>query len=95
MVKSKKVSILKPNLAAQALKFASGDVANNTKGVDKGNNEKMAQNGFKQVSGLVPRGDVRLTANIKKDLHLKLKIYAAEQRTTIGEVLEQLLARHL
>lgn len=95
MAKSKKVSILKPNLAAQALKFASGDVVSNTKGVDNGNKEKMVQNGFKHISGLVPIGDVRLTANIKKDLHLKLKIYAAEQQTTIGEVLEQLLSRHL
>lgn len=95
MAKSKKVSILKPNLAIQALKFASGDVVSNTKGVDNGNKEKMVQNGFKHISGLVPIGDVRLTANIKKDLHLKLKIYAAEQQTTIGEVLEQLLSRHL
>lgn len=95
MAKSKKVSILKPNLATQALKFASGDVVNNTNGIDKGNNKKMAQNGFKQISGLVPSGDIRLTANIRKDLHLKLKIYAAEQRTTIGEVLERLLARYL
>ena len=95
MATSKKVSILKPNLAAQAIKFASGDVISNTNWVDNGNNEKMAQKSFKQVSGLVPIGDVRLTANIREDLHLKLKIHAAEQRTTIGEVLEQLLTRHL
>lgn len=48
-----------------------------------------------QVSGLVPADDVRLTANIRKDLHLKLKIAAAESRTTIGEIIEALVARHL
>ena len=39
-------------------------------------------------SGLVPAGDVRLTANIRGDLHLKLKIRAARERTTIGELIE-------
>ena len=38
--------------------------------------------------GEVPPGDVRMTANIRSDLHLKLKIRAAEQRTTIGELIE-------
>lgn len=40
-------------------------------------------------SGLVPTGDVRLTANIREDLHLKLKIRAAQERTTVGELIEQ------
>jgi hypothetical protein len=40
-------------------------------------------------SGLVPEGDVRLTANIRGDLHLKLKILAAQKRTTIGELIEE------
>lgn len=40
-------------------------------------------------SSAVPEGDVRLTANIRQDLHLKLKIAAARQRTTIGELIEQ------
>lgn len=42
-----------------------------------------------QRSGLVPEGDVRLTANIRSDLHLKLKIRAATERTTVGELIEQ------
>lgn len=42
-----------------------------------------------QKSGLVPEGDVRLTANIRGDLHLKLKIRAAQERTTAGELIEQ------
>jgi hypothetical protein len=95
MATNKKVSIFKPNLASEALKFASGGSIITTKGMGKTNTQKVAQKGLKQVSGLVPNGDVRLTANIREDLHLKLKIHAAEQRTTIGEVLEQLLAKHL
>ena len=40
-------------------------------------------------SGQIPTGDVRLSANIRGDLHLKLKIRAAEQRTTVGAMIEQ------
>lgn len=46
-------------------------------------------------SGLVPEGDVRLTANIKEDIHLKLKIVSAHRRTTIGELIEELVENHL
>lgn len=42
-----------------------------------------------QKSGQIPDGDVRLTANIRGDLHLKLKILAAERRTTVGELIEK------
>jgi hypothetical protein len=47
------------------------------------------------ISGQVPEGDVRLTANIRDDLHLKLKIAAARRRTTIGELLEELVEKYL
>lgn len=40
-------------------------------------------------AGKVPVGDVRLTVNMRRDLHLKLKIRAAEERTTIGELVER------
>jgi hypothetical protein len=46
-------------------------------------------------SGLVPDGDVRLSANIDQAIHLKLKIAAAEQRTTIGELIEKLITDNL
>lgn len=42
-----------------------------------------------QRSGQIPTGDVRLTANIQEDLHLKLKIRAATERTTVGELIER------
>jgi len=46
-------------------------------------------------SGKVPSGDVRMTANIRSDLHIKLKIAAAERRTTIGELIEELVEHNL
>ena len=47
------------------------------------------------MSGLVPDGDVRLTANVRRELHLKLKMASAMTRTTMGELIEQLIARQL
>jgi hypothetical protein len=49
----------------------------------------------KSVSGQIPEGDVRMTANVRADLHLRLKIRAARDRTTIGEIIEQLIERHI
>lgn len=40
-------------------------------------------------SGLVPGGDVRLTANVRADIHMKLKMRAVQERTTVGELIEQ------
>ena len=46
------------------------------------------------MSGLIPDGDVRLTANIRQDLHLRLKIEAAHRRTTVGELIEEMIDKH-
>ncbi|AJE04861.1 hypothetical protein [Geobacter pickeringii] len=56
---------------------------------------KDAPKGARSLSGLVPEGDVRLTANIREDLHLKLKIAAARQRTTIGELIEFMVEKYI
>jgi hypothetical protein len=40
-------------------------------------------------SGKVPEGDVRLTANIRADLHQKVRIRAIKERTTVGELIER------
>ena len=64
-------------------------------GAGKGKAEKTAPESPQNQSGNVPAGDVRLSANIDQDLHLKLKIAAAKERTTIGELLERLIAEHL
>ena len=41
-----------------------------------------------QKSGLVPEGDVRLTVNIRDDVHQALKIRAVQERTTVGDLIE-------
>lgn len=91
----KAVSIGKPALAAEALKFASETPATAQATDMLGNDREAAQNGSKSLSGLVPSGDVRLTANIRGDLHLRLKIAAANRRTTIGELIEDLIQQHI
>ena len=61
---------------------------------DTGQALKFAEEG-KSKSGLVPDGDVRLTANIKAELHTRLKIEAAKRRTTIGDLVEELIDTHI
>jgi len=46
-------------------------------------------------SGQVPDGKVGLHANIRDDLHLRLKIEAAKRRITIGDLLEELIQKNL
>lgn len=86
---SKITSLKKPINSDAVLAFAEGmqDAKTTTtreKGLSKSENAPKGQK-----SGLLPSGDVRLTANIREDLHLKLKIKAAQERTTIGELIEQ------
>jgi len=86
---AKITSLKKPTLSNEAvLAFAEGDKGA-AKTVAKGTVTSSAENapaGLK--SGMIPSGDVRLTANIQADLHLKLKIRAAQERTTVGELIE-------
>ena len=46
-------------------------------------------------SGQVPEGDARLTANVKIELHTRLKIEAAKRRIYIGDLLEELIENHI
>lgn len=87
-MKKKPITIQKPTLpgAAAALAFAEG--ANNT-----AHSEPIAtpKDTMKPSSGQVPVGDVRLTANISQDRHMKLKMEAVKRKTTIGELIEQMI----
>jgi hypothetical protein len=96
------ISVRKPKVksdinAEEALHFAAVDtsikagkpIASQSKVVQKSIQE------FDSKSGLVPEGDVRLTANIRADLHMKLKMKAVQDRTTIGELIEVLIEDHL
>ena len=78
--------------------MAAGEAPAKTRGT--GGSTKTGRRAVKGVvmgslSGQVPTGDVRLTANIRDDLHLKLKIAAARRRTTIGELIEELVEQYL
>ena len=45
--------------------------------------------------GNVPEGDVRLAVNINKKLHKKLKLAAVMRETTIGDLVEDLIKKHV
>jgi hypothetical protein len=102
----KKPTLKKPTLTLvdvdKFAKQAAGSPANAPQGdktlkarVGKGKTAKKAPNAPKQVSGNVPAGDVRLSANMHQAIHLKLKIAAARERITIGEILERLVDKYL
>ena len=98
MVKKTEVSILKPTMGVAALGFATGSqqsaaevLSPENQGLASKKNGKRLKTSSKQVSGLVPEGDVRLTANISEEHHTRLKVAAARHRTTIGELIEHLI----
>lgn len=88
---AKVTSLKKPVPVSKAalMAFVEGGVgASNS--VQKSAGASRSENApIGQKAGLVPTGDVRLTANIRSDLHLKLKIRAAQERTTVGELIER------
>jgi hypothetical protein len=67
----------------------------NTASRNESRQTKKNPDASRRVSGLVPEGDVRLTANIRQDLHLRLKIAAAHRRTTIGEIIEEMVDKYI
>jgi hypothetical protein len=66
--------------------------AEDTRGTDKSPATRIKSSASSasagQKSGLIPDGDVRLTANVRSDLHMKLKMRAVQERTTVGELIE-------
>ena len=62
--------------------------------LDTGKALKFAEKG-KSKSGQIPDGDVRLTANIREDLHTRLKIEAAKRRMYIGDLVEELIEANI
>lgn len=82
---SKIATLKKPTLSTAAVQaFAEGaGGAQKRQGAAR---SEAAPTG--QKSGLVPAGDVRLTVNIRDDVHQALKIRAVQERTTVGELIE-------
>jgi len=54
----------------------------------------MTAEGKKATSGQVPKGYLRLSANVREDLHMRLKIMSAKERRTIGSVLEEWIEKN-
>jgi len=81
-----------------ALKFASQNSPQATKTSSArgraGTGTKKAAEAGKRVF-FAPEGDKRLTINLRQDLHKRLKMLAVERDTTIGEIIEELIERHL
>jgi len=87
---AKITTLKKPTLSTADVRAFAEGAAGASPAVARGKGLSRAENApAGQKSGLLPEGDVRLTANISGDLHLKLKIRAAQERTTIGELIEQ------
>lgn len=90
-MKGTKPSVRKPVLDGDlALSFAEGAGPHAPKRITEPEPRKVATR-----SGNVPKGDVRLTVNVREDLHLRLKVEAAHRRTTIGEIIEELIDKHV
>ena len=86
-------TLKKPNISTAAvMAFAEGRKSPTGAQTEVGKGKALgtSQNATKGLkSGLVPEGDVRLTANIRGDIHIALKIRAAQERTTVGELIEK------
>ena len=66
--------------------------------IDKEAALDFAEKGIKakRITGnKVPIGDTRMTANISIKHHRKIKAAAANQGTTIGELIEHMIDKHL
>jgi hypothetical protein len=48
----------------------------------------------KKPAGLPPEGYVRFTANLKKDIHMRLKLYSVRSGKPMSEILEEWVERY-
>jgi len=57
--------------------------------------EKLANPKKRDSTGYPPASDTRLTINMDKDIHRKLKIRAVEEGTTMGNLIEKMASAYL
>ena len=91
----KKTTLKKPTLSAtDAIKFAEAP----QKPVE-GHQKAKASEGIASTEKSPPEATkepkFRLTMNIRKEVHLRLKIAAAKQGTNMTELIEKLVTEHL
>lgn len=94
-MKKQQVAIQKPNIGAalsfakEAAKSPATAVLPASKGVDEVKAKKTPQKAANQAGGRKPpEGDIRLTCNISKERHKKLKKAAIDLDLTVGELIE-------
>ena len=76
-------TLAKPKVPAATIQaFAEGASGATTTPV-----KKIAPPG-KTTAGMVPEGDIRLTVNVRADIHQRRKIRAVQERTTVGDLIE-------
>jgi hypothetical protein len=74
-------SLTKPKVPVSSiLEFAEGADTTTHKEVKKTS---------RTTAGMVPLGDIRLTVNVRADIHQRLKIRAVQERTTVGDLIEE------
>lgn len=95
---STKKPILEEEVLRAVYKFASEPTEREAVGGDMDKGKKTAPRHSDKGSARIffaPEGDVRLTINIKKDLHKRLKIAAIEKGKTAGDLVEESLEKTL
>jgi hypothetical protein len=86
MAKAKAVAFKKPAPpSAAVLRFAQG----------RQQHRRKPAADLSAASNFPPDGSTRLTINLRKELHTRLKVAAARQNETIGLILEQLIETHV
>jgi predicted HicB family RNase H-like nuclease len=96
----KQAQIRKPILnTSEALKFATEETKSENEYTAKAKDKIIAPTGLNPSENtrifFAPAGDKRLTINIKKELHKKLKMAAIENETSVGEIIERLVQNNL
>jgi hypothetical protein len=86
MAKAKAAALKKPAPpSAAVLRFAQG----------RQEHRRKPAADLSRPSNFPPEGSTRLTINLRKDLHTRLKIASARQNETIGLIVEQLIEKHV
>jgi hypothetical protein len=95
MAKKKHATLKKPVLTSEAvLGFAEGR-GSPASSRARSSKASAAVVDPASTSRFPPTGDIRLTVNIREDLHMRLKMEAVKRRTTVGEILEDLVQQHI
>lgn len=96
MAKKKQASLRKPVLSSDdVLQFAESGRGGRSSSKARGSKPAAASGEVSPASRFPPSGDVRLTVNLRGDLHMRLKMEAVKRRTTVGEILEELVQQHI